>query len=85
MGYQCIYNANGLREDIMQRRCSYLLYNFCKKNGTKICMKQLVVENIWKTIVFRGSWSSRSIVFLIFELIFEGIILKMLIFNINQS
>jgi hypothetical protein len=31
MGYQCIYNANRLREDIMQRRCSYLLYQLCKK------------------------------------------------------
>jgi hypothetical protein len=35
MGYQCIYNANRLREDIMQRRCSYLSYKLCKKDGTK--------------------------------------------------
>jgi hypothetical protein len=33
MGYECIYNANRLREDIMQRRCSYLSYKLCKKNG----------------------------------------------------
>jgi hypothetical protein len=31
MWYQCIYNANRLREDIMQRRCLYLSYKFTKK------------------------------------------------------
>jgi hypothetical protein len=31
MGYQCIYNVNRLREDIMQRRCSYLRTNFAKQ------------------------------------------------------
>jgi hypothetical protein len=35
VGYQCIYNANRLREDIIQRRCSYLSYKLYKKNGTK--------------------------------------------------
>jgi hypothetical protein len=35
MGYQCIYNANRLSEDIMQRRCSCLSYKLCQKNGTK--------------------------------------------------
>jgi hypothetical protein len=52
MGYQCIYNANRLREDIMQRRCSYLLYQlwkmekmeqnlFMQKKWNEICMKKL--------------------------------------------
>jgi hypothetical protein len=31
VGYQCIYNANSLHEDIMQRRCSYLSYQLWKK------------------------------------------------------
>jgi hypothetical protein len=35
LGYQFIYNANRLREDIMQRRCSYLLYKLDPKNGMK--------------------------------------------------
>jgi hypothetical protein len=40
MGYQCIYNANRLHEDIIQRRCSYLSTYFAKK-WNKIRMKQL--------------------------------------------
>jgi hypothetical protein len=35
VGYQCIENAYRLREDIIQRRCSYLSYKLCKTNGTK--------------------------------------------------
>jgi hypothetical protein len=35
LGYKCIYNANRLREDIMQRRFSYLSYKLCKINGMK--------------------------------------------------
>ena len=35
MGYECIYNANRLHEDIMQIRCSYSSYKLCNKNGTK--------------------------------------------------
>jgi hypothetical protein len=31
MGYQFIYNANKLCDDMMQRRCSYLLYKLCKE------------------------------------------------------
>ena len=31
MGYQCIYNANKSREDIIQKRCLCLLYKLCKK------------------------------------------------------
>jgi hypothetical protein len=46
VGYQCIYNANRLREDIMQRRCSYLSYKLCKKK-----MEQNLHETTsrWKT------------------------------------
>jgi hypothetical protein len=35
MGYQCIHNANRIRGDIMQRKCSYLSYKLCKTNGMK--------------------------------------------------
>jgi hypothetical protein len=55
VGYQCIYNENRLREDIMQRRCSYLSYQLCKKmeqnshertNQWKMYGKQLFFEDL---------------------------------------
>ena len=36
------YNANGLHEDIMQRRCSYLSYKLVNK-WNEICIKQLAI------------------------------------------
>jgi hypothetical protein len=59
VGYQCIHNANRLHEDIMQRRCSYLLDQLCKKKWNEIRMKELAGGYVWKTIVFWGPWSSR--------------------------
>jgi hypothetical protein len=59
--YSCIYDANKLHEIIMQRRCLYLLYELCKKNGTKFTWNNWPMENVWKTIVFWGPWSSRCV------------------------
>jgi hypothetical protein len=49
LGYQCIYNANRLHEDIMQRRCSYLLYKLCKKIERNL----YETSSKWKTY---GKW-----------------------------
>ena len=55
MSYLCIYDANSLHKDIMQRRCLYLSYKLCKKmeqnlhettNQWKMYGKQLFFEDL---------------------------------------
>jgi hypothetical protein len=41
VGYQCIYDANRLREDIMQWKMFILVLQNLQKKWNEICMTQL--------------------------------------------